>query len=56
MFLGMCNKCWNDAALRVGEDSSKSQYDHYIDLIDERRANPCSSEERQQKVNPEIKA
>jgi len=47
MFFGMCEKCWNDASLRVGSDSSKSQYDHYLDLMDERRETPCTPEQQE---------
>ena len=49
MFIGMCQKCWDDAHLRMQGDSSKSQYDHYVDLMDERRDNPCTPEQRREK-------
>jgi hypothetical protein len=36
-----CEKCWSDAYLRWMSDPSKTQAEHYKDLIDERQDNPC---------------
>jgi hypothetical protein len=46
MSLGMCEKCWADAELRV-RSFGGSQYEHYMDLLTERRSNPCSPEEQE---------
>lgn len=46
MFLGMCDKCWDDAHLRAQGDTGKDQYAHYVDLMDERRESPCTPEEQ----------
>ena len=46
MFFGICDKCWDDAGLRTQGDSSKSQYDHYVELMDERREDPCTPEQQ----------
>lgn len=32
----MCKKCWDDAHMRVLSDTSKSQTEHYLDLLEER--------------------
>jgi len=36
-----CEKCWSDAYRRMICDSSKSQTEHYYDLLKERKDNPC---------------
>ena len=36
----VCEKCWADAYVRSLENG-KSQYDNYLDLLEERRDNPC---------------
>lgn len=42
-----CVKCWGDAYMRmIGSGSGKSQHDHYLELLEERRANPCTPEEQ----------
>lgn len=42
-----CEKCWGDAYLRSLNDQSKSQPEHYLDLLLERQDNPCTpAEER----------
>jgi len=41
-----CEKCWGDAYMRMMADTSKSQADHYHDLITERKDNPCSPKEQ----------
>ena len=40
-----CEKCWSDAYLRALSDPSKDQTDHYFDLLEERKDNPCQQEE-----------
>ena len=39
-----CEKCWADAYVRSLADTSKTQTDHYMDLLDERKDNPCVEE------------
>ncbi len=33
--MSLCQKCWDAAYFRVAGDTSKSQYEHYLDLITE---------------------
>lgn len=47
--MAACEKCWNDAYIRMIADSSKSQVEHYYDLLSERKYNPC--DEKQQNGN-----
>lgn len=42
----ICDKCWRDAYSRMISDPSKTQTDHYLDLLDERADNPCTKEEQ----------
>ena len=35
-----CEKCWNDAYMRTHTDPTKSQTEHYQDLIKERECTP----------------
>jgi len=44
--MGGCEKCWSDAYLRMMCDPSKSQAEHYRDLLRERDKNPCSPREQ----------
>lgn len=37
----LCEKCWTDAYSRAIADTSKSQSEHYADLILERKDNLC---------------
>jgi hypothetical protein len=39
--MAVCEKCWNDAFDRMHSDPSKSQAEHYHDLLEERKDNPC---------------
>jgi len=41
-----CEKCWSDAFTRSRTDTSKCQAEHYQDLINERKDNPCTPEEQ----------
>ena len=41
-----CEKCWSDAYMRMIGDTSKSQSEHYADILREREDNPCSEEEQ----------
>jgi hypothetical protein len=45
--MGACEKCWGDAYMRVLSDSSKSQAEHYEDLLRERKDHPCSQKEQE---------
>lgn len=40
----ICEKCWADAYPRACE-SGRSQYDCYLELLKERKDNPCMPEE-----------
>jgi hypothetical protein len=45
--MSCCEKCWDDAYKRMRfEDPSKSQAEHYQDLLAERVLNPCSKAEQ----------
>lgn len=37
-----CEKCWADAFMRFMSDPSKSQAEHYSELLAERKDNPCT--------------
>lgn len=39
--MAACEKCWNDAYSRSLSDTSKTQVEHYNDLLQERKDNPC---------------
>ena len=41
-----CEKCWGDAYMRSLGDRSKSQSEHYRDLLKEREETPCSLKEQ----------
>lgn len=41
-----CERCWSDAYLRMLSDPSKTQADHYCDLIEERKESPCTPEQQ----------
>lgn len=42
-----CEKCWGDAYYRAFyEDSTKSQAEHYRELLEERIDKPCSLAEQ----------
>lgn len=41
-----CEKCWKDAYMRMVNNPMKSQAEHYQDLLEERKDNPCSEEEQ----------
>jgi hypothetical protein len=38
-----CEKCWNDAFRRAWADG-RSQADHYLKLLEERKDNSCGEE------------
>lgn len=42
----MCEKCWSDAYGRAMAHTSKTQTDHYCDLLRERKDNPCTPEQQ----------
>jgi hypothetical protein len=39
-----CEKCWQDASARERADPNKTHYEHYRDLLEERKDNPCGPE------------
>ena len=41
-----CEKCWGDAYIRMRINPCKSQAEHYGDLINERKENPCTPEQQ----------
>lgn len=44
--MSSCEKCWADAFNRSMCDHSKSQPEHYLDLIHEREKTPCTKREQ----------
>lgn len=44
--MAACEKCWSDAYMRMVDHPMKSQSEHYQDLLEERKDNPCSIEEQ----------
>ena len=47
--MSCCEKCWDDAYLRWMSDPSKTQADHYADLLVERKDDPCTLEQQEGK-------
>jgi hypothetical protein len=43
--MASCEKCWNDAYVRMINNPDKSQSQHYHDLLEERKNNPCNEEQ-----------
>ena len=41
-----CEKCWGDAYRREMANTSKDQAQHYSDLLEERKDNPCTPEQQ----------
>jgi len=41
----MCEKCWSEA-YRKSLYNGKSQSDCYLDILEERKDNPCSPQEQ----------
>jgi hypothetical protein len=39
-----CERCWRDAYMRSLGDTTKTMTQHYMDLLDERKDNPCEPE------------
>ena len=46
--MACCEKCWSDAYWRSFINQTKSQTEHYYDLLNERKDNPCSTAEQSQ--------
>lgn len=44
--MSACEKCWGDAYSRMMCQPEKSQTEHYRDLLNERKDNPCTPEEQ----------
>ncbi len=44
--MASCEKCWGDAYLRLQSNPWKTQVDCYLELLVERKDNPCSPRER----------
>jgi len=39
--MSICEKCWADVFIRAKNNPSKSQTEYYMDLLEERKDNPC---------------
>lgn len=44
--MASCEKCWSDAYMMKYSDPMKGQTEHYQDLIEERKDNPCTPEQQ----------
>jgi len=44
--MASCEKCWGDAYTRTHTNPMKSQTEHYQELINERKDNPCTPEQQ----------
>lgn len=44
--MSSCEKCWGDAYMRMLGNGTKSQAEHYHDLLQERKDNPCTPREQ----------
>jgi len=44
--MASCEKCWDDAGLMTFSNPMKGKPEHYYDLIEERKDNPCTPEEQ----------
>lgn len=44
--MSACEKCWADAYRRQADEPMKSQAEHYRDLLEERKDNPCTPEQQ----------
>jgi len=42
-----CEKCWGDAFIRHMNNPSKTQAEHYTDLLEERAGMHCTKEQQQ---------
>ena len=45
--MAACEKCWADAYGRMKANPNKGQGEHYYDLLEERKDNPCSLKEQE---------
>jgi hypothetical protein len=50
--MSVCEKCWRDAYVRSISNPSKSQAEHYNDLLDERKDHPCTPEQQKGEDKP----
>jgi len=44
--MSMCEECWGDAYMGTLAHPTKSQPDHYEELLEERKDNPCSPKQQ----------
>jgi hypothetical protein len=42
-----CEKCWGDAFMRLLYNCTKTQGEHYRDLLEERKHTPCTRAEQE---------
>ena len=42
----ICQQCWDDAYVRMMTNPSKTQMEHYMDLLEERKNNPCDDNDK----------
>lgn len=47
--MAICEKCWGDAYIRM-RNTGRSQYDCYLELLDERKDNPCKEGEYEKEL------
>ena len=44
--MGVCERCWADSKMRARNNPNKDQYQHYLDLLKERKETPCTLAEQ----------
>ncbi len=44
--MASCEKCWDDAGMRMASNPHKSKSEHYHDLLKERTDSPCTPKEQ----------
>ena len=50
--MAVCEKCWTDSKRRARRDPNKTQYNHYLDILKERKENPCALWEQRGEEEP----
>lgn len=46
MIMSICEKCYKEATRRSHSDYSKTRHEHYLDILKERKDNPCTPKEQ----------
>lgn len=44
--MACCEKCWREAGRRAMSNPHKSKAEHYHDILEERKDNPCTEAEQ----------